>query len=282
MSKSYLESLFSLEGKTALCTGATRGIGKNMAEALAKAGADVILIQRDDKNTATRDAIRALGRRSEIVVCDLADNAGIKAVKKKITGPKPDGLGETIDILINCGGIQRRTPAENFPDQDWDEVLQVNLSTCFILARDIGRHMLESRGGVAGEEAKPEGSAESNPRGRGKIINISSLVSFQGGITVPAYAAAKHGILGITKALSNEWISKGVNVNSIAPGYISTDMNEALIANPVRSRQILERIPAGRWGKPSDFEGAAVFLASAASDYISGETLLVDGGWMGR
>ena len=127
-------------------------------------------------------------------------------------------MGETIDILLNCGGIQRRTPAENFPDQDWDEVIQINLSTVFTLARDVGRHMLQSRGGVSGEEAKPSGAADSNPRGRGKIINVASLISFQGGLTVPAYAAAKHGVLGVTKALSNEWASKGVNVNAIAPG----------------------------------------------------------------
>jgi len=280
---SFLESRFGLHGKTALTTGATRGIGKNMALALAKAGADVLLIQRSEANTETRDEIRSLGRRSEIVVCDLADATAIKALTKKVTSPKSEGgMGETIDILINCGGIQRRTPAENFPDQDWDEVLQVNLNTCFTLCRDVGRHMLESRGGVSGEEPKPAGAADANPRGRGKIINVASLVSYQGGITVPAYAAAKHAILGITKALSNEWVSKGINVNAIAPGYIATDMNEALIANPTRSRQILERIPAARWGSPEDFEGVVVFLAGSGSNYVSGECVVVDGGWMGR
>ena len=183
----------------------------------------------------------------------------------------------TADVLGH-----HRTPAENFPDADWNEVLQVNLNTVFTLARDAGRHMLESRGGISGEEAKPEGAAEQNPRGRGKIVNIASLVSYQGGLTVPAYAAAKHGVLGITKAFSNEWASKGVNVNAIAPGYIATDMNEALIANPTRSRQIMERIPAQRWGKPQDFEGLIVFLCGAGSDYISGECVVCDGGWMGR
>ena len=143
--------------------------------------------QRSEANTETRDEIRSLGRRSEIVVCDLADATAIKALTKKVTSPKSEGgMGETIDILINCGGIQRRTPAENFPDQDWDEVLQVNLNTCFTLCRDVGRHMLESRGGVSGEEPKPAGAADANPRGRGKIINVASLVSYQGGITVPA------------------------------------------------------------------------------------------------
>ncbi|KAK9895441.1 NAD-binding protein [Cystobasidium minutum MCA 4210] len=283
MAGSYLESLFGLKGKTALCTGATRGIGKNMAEALAKAGADVILIQRNESNTETRDSIRALGRRAEIVTCDLADKESVRGLTKRVVGPKSEGgMGETIDILINCGGIQRRTPAENFPDEDWEEVIQVNMNTVFTLCRDVGKHMLESRGGVAGEEAKPEGAADANPRGRGKIINVASLVSYQGGITVPAYAAAKHGVLGITKALSNEWVSKGVNVNAVAPGYIATEMNSALIANPTRSRQIMERIPAGRWGAPQDFEGLTVFLSSAASDYVSGECLVCDGGWMGR
>jgi 2-deoxy-D-gluconate 3-dehydrogenase len=142
--------------------------------------------------------------------------------------------------------------------------------------------MLESRGGVTGGEAVAEGAADANPRGRGKIINIASLVSYQGGITVPAYAAAKHGVMGIIKALSNEWASKGINVNGVAPGYINTEMNTALLANPTRSRQILERIPQGRWGLPADFEGVVVFLASRASDYVSGETIVVDGGWMGR
>ncbi|ORY79328.1 NAD-binding protein [Leucosporidium creatinivorum] len=276
---SYIDSLFGLSGKTALCTGATRGIGQTMALALAKAGADVLLVQRSKENLETYNLIKELGRNVEIVVADLANDKEIKGLTKQITGPKAEGgLGYNIDILVNCGGIQRRTPAENFPDQDWDDVLQVNLNTVWILARDVGRHMLASRGGVTGEE-KP---TEENPRGRGKIINIASLVSYQGGLTVPAYAAAKHGVLGLTKALSNEWASKGINVNAISPGYIATDMNEALIANPTRSRQIMERIPAGRWGSPKDFEGAIVYLASGASDYVSGEAIIVDGGWMGR
>ncbi|KAK4051849.1 hypothetical protein OIV83_002554 [Microbotryomycetes sp. JL201] len=262
---SFVESLFGLSGKTALCTGATRGIGQTMAVALAKAGADVVLVQRSKENLETYDLIKQLGRKVDIAVCDLADDKAVKALTKTITGPKDKGgMGYEIDVLVNCGGIQRRTPAENFPDQDWDDVLQVNLNAVWVLARDVGRHMLATRGGIAGEEAP----AQQNPRGRGKIINISSLVAFQGGLTVPAYAAAKHGVQGITKALSNEWSPKGVNVNAIAPGYIATD--------------IMERIPAGRWGAPADFEGAVVFLASAASDYVCGECLVVDGGWMGR
>lgn len=274
---SYIEELFGLKGKTALITGATRGIGQRMAVALSKAGADVILVQRDTKNTATKDLIEKAGGKADIVVADLADKESVGKLIPHVTGE----LGRVLDIVVNCGGIQRRHPVENFPDDDWNEVLQVNLNTVFQITRDAGKHMLETRGGVAGQPV-PEGGAAGNPRGAGKIINISSLVAFQGGLNVVAYAAAKHGVQGIVKSFSNGWASKGVNVNAIAPGYISTDMNEALIADPVRSRQILERIPAQRWGTPADFEGAVVFLASKASDYVSGECLVVDGGWMGR
>ncbi|ORY32603.1 hypothetical protein BCR39DRAFT_492650 [Naematelia encephala] len=276
---SYIEELFSLKGKTALLTGATRGIGARMALALSKAGADLILVQRNTTNTTTKDIIEkqggfeSKGGKCDIVVCDLADK---ESVAKLI--PNVVASGRSLDIVVNCGGIQRRHPVENFPEEDWNEVLQVNLNTVFTITRDAGKHMLETRGGVAGQPV-PE---TKNPLGNGKIINISSLVAYQGGLNVVAYAAAKHGVQGIIKAFSNGWAGKGVNVNGIAPGYISTDMNEALIADPVRSRQILERIPAGRWGTPQDFEGAIVFLASRASDYVSGECLVVDGGWMGR
>ncbi|KAJ9118954.1 hypothetical protein QFC24_005920 [Naganishia onofrii] len=266
MPNSYLESLFSLEGRTALITGATRGIGQAMALALAKSGADLVLVQRSKENTETAKMVEEAGRKATIVVCDLADDKAVKGLIKSVVS-KDEGLGIDLDIVVNCGGIQRRTPAENFPDEDWDDVLQVNLNTVWIISRDAGRHMLESRGGVSGGPAVAEGAANSNPRGRGKIINIASLVSYQGGLTVPAYAAAKHGVTGVIKALSNEWSSKGIDVNGIAPGYINTDMNTALLANPTRSRQILERIPAGRWGKPEDFEGVIVYLASRASDY---------------
>ena len=275
----YLVSLFSLEGKTALITGATRGIGQQIALSLASSGADLILIQRSTSNQETSDKVKALGRKADIVVCDLADKDAVGQVVGRITGPE---MGRVIDVLVNCGGIQRRTPAENFSTADWDEVLQVNLHTVFTLTRDVGRHMLESRGGVSGGPAVEEGAGDKNPRGRGKIINVASLVSYQGGLTVPAYAAAKHGVLGLIKAFSNEWASKGINVNGVAPGYINTEMNTALLANPTRSRQILERIPQSRWGLPDDFAGVVVFLASRASDYVSGETVVVDGGWMGR
>jgi len=283
MSAQYLESLFSLSGKTALVTGATRGIGQSMALALARAGADMVLVQRNLSNQETFSKIKELGREAIIVECDLADKNQVGSLVKKVTSTTEEGgMGLTVDILVNCGGIQRRTPAEDFTDDDWNDVLQVNLNTVWILARDCGKHMLSSRGGIAGESASPESTADVNPRGRGKIINAASLLSYQGGLTVPAYAAAKHGVLGLTKALSNEWSPKGINVNGIAPGYIATEMNTALINNPTRSRQIMERIPAGRWGTPADFEGAVVFLASRASDYVCGETIVIDGGWMGR
>ncbi|KAL5522523.1 hypothetical protein ACEPAG_8539 [Sanghuangporus baumii] len=268
---SYLGSLFSLQGKIAVLTGGTRGIGQSLALALARAGADIVLIQRDQSNQSTATKIRNVGRKAWIATCDLSSKEQVGSVIKRITLPESDGgLGLSIDILVNCGGIQRRIV--HFSYDDWEEVLQVNLNAVWTLCRDVGHHILERR----------ETAGDPSTAPRGKIINIASLLSFQGGFTVPAYAAAKHGVLGITKAFSNEWSSKGINVNCIAPGYIDTDMNTALIANPTRARQILERIPAGRWGNPGDFEGAIVFLASRASDYVCGETVVVDGGWMGR
>ncbi|KAJ7772737.1 NAD-binding protein [Mycena maculata] len=269
-SNEFLSSLFSLQGRTALITGGTRGIGQAMALALAKAGADLILIQRNLANQDTATQAKQLGRTVTVVGCDLADKVQLGAIVQKITGNvDAGGMGLVVDILVNCGGIQRRAPAETFTDENWNEVLQVNLNAVWTLSRDCGRHMLESRGvGSTGH--------------RGKIINVASLLSYQGGMTVPAYAAAKHGVLGLIKALSNEWSPKGINVNGISPGYIATEMNTALIADQVRSRQIMERIPIGRWGAPGDFEGAIVFLASRASDYVCGESLLVDGGWMAR
>lgn len=260
---SSIQKLFSLEGKVALVTGGTRGIGASMAIAFAQAGADVVLVQRNESNLETKHAIEKLGRKAYIVVADLSSKEDVKSIVKKTLDIVP-----TFDILLNNAGIQRRSPAEDFSDEDWEEVIQVNLSTAWTLARDSGKHFLSKEPDATGI--------------RGKIINTASLLTFQGGITVPAYAAAKGGIGSLTKALSNEWSARGINTNSIAPGYIATDMNTALIANPTRSRQIMERIPAGRWGKPEDFEGPAVFLASPASNYVTGEVLVVDGGWMGR
>ncbi|KAJ9616431.1 hypothetical protein H2200_000149 [Cladophialophora chaetospira] len=234
-----------------------------MALALAEAGADIILIQRDESNKKTYDEIQRLGRKATIITADLTDQ---EAVSKII--PNLAKAGHDMHILVTCAGIQKRHPAHQFPLDDWNAVLQVNLTTVFTLCRDFGAYLL----------SKPKPASGS----RGSIINIASLLTFQGGITVPAYAASKGGVAQLTKALSNEWAKEGINVNAIAPGYIETDMNEALIANETRARQILERIPAGRWGSPEDFKGAVVFLASEASRYVSGEVLTIDGGWMGR
>ncbi|KEY69325.1 hypothetical protein S7711_08397 [Stachybotrys chartarum IBT 7711] len=260
---SYLEKLFSLTGQVAVVTGGTRGIGQSMALSLAGAGADIILIQRNESNLETKHKIEALGRKVFIYTADLAEQDSVAALAPKILGD-----GHDVDILVTCAGIQRRHPAHEFPMNDWDEVLQVNLRTVWTLCRDFGAHMRLRTPDATGR--------------RGAIINVASLVSFQGGLNVPAYAAAKGGIAQLTKSLSNQWSHEGVNVNAIAPGYIATDMNEALIKDEKRAASILERIPIGRWGSPEDFEGATVFLAGRACRYVSGEILTVDGGWMGR
>ncbi|KAK0316545.1 hypothetical protein LTR01_000294 [Friedmanniomyces endolithicus] len=258
-----VQQLFSLEGQTALVTGGTRGIGQSMALALAEAGADVLLVQRDESNTKSKEAIEKLGRKAQIYTADLASNDSMKALTPKILAD-----GHRIHILLNCGGIQRRHPAHQFPDDDWNEVLQVNLNAVFTLCRDVGAHML---------------SREPDQHGRrGSIINIASLLTFQGGLNVPAYAASKGGVGQLTKALSNQWAGQGINVNAIAPGYIATEMNTALIQDEKRAASILERIPVGRWGSPDDFKGGVVYLASRASQYVNGEILTIDGGWMGR
>ncbi|KAJ5659913.1 hypothetical protein N7507_006364 [Penicillium longicatenatum] len=256
-------NLFSLAGRTALVTGGTRGIGQAMAIALAEAGADIVLIQRDTSNPATKEQIEKLGRKATIYTADLASQASVSTLVATVVNN-----GHDIDILLNCAGIQRRHPSHLFPQEDWDEVLQVNLTTVFTLCRDVGAYMLGRTPNRSGQ--------------RGSIINVASLVSFQGGLTVPAYAAAKGGVAQLTKALSNEWSSKGINVNAIAPGYVATDMNTALIQDKERAASILARIPAGRWGDPDDFKGSVVYLASRASAYVTGEVLTVDGGWMGR
>lgn len=256
-------SLFSLVGQNVLITGATRGIGAACAIALAEAGAAICLVRRpssDDAppNDATYNAIEALGATVKVVECDLADLDSVKSLFPKAL----EAMGGEIHILVNCAGIQRRSPAVQFPEKDWDDVLNVNLKSVWLLSQAAGQHMVALR--------------------RGKIINFCSLLTFQGGLTVPAYAAAKGALGQLTKALSNEWSKDNVQVNGIAPGYIATDMNERLLQDPVRLRQISERIPAGRWGEPRDFAGPVVFLASRASQYVCGEVLVVDGGWMGR
>ncbi|MCP3972063.1 MAG: SDR family oxidoreductase [Rhodobacteraceae bacterium] len=249
---------FDLTGKTALVTGAKRGIGRGMAEALASAGADIVGVSATlAPGSEVERAVTAMGRKFSGYACDFGDRAALTAFIARL---KTDGVAP--DILINNAGTIKRKPAAEHPDEWWDEVIEVNLSAQFILSREIGRGMVE--------------------RGGGKIVFTASLLTFQGGITVPGYSASKGGIGQLTKALANEWAGKGVNVNAIAPGYVATDNTEALQNDPVRYKAILERIPAGRWGTPQDFAGPALFLASSASDYVNGEILVVDGGWMGR
>lgn len=249
---------FDLSGKTALVTGAKRGIGRGMAEALASAGADVVGVSASlQPGSDVEQAITAMGRKFTAYQADFSDR---KALTAFIAQLESDGVKP--DILVNNAGTIKRKPAAEHPDEWWDEVIEVNLSSQFVLSREIGRGMIE--------------------RGGGKIIFTASLLTFQGGITVPGYAASKGGIGQLTKALANEWAGKGVNVNAIAPGYIATDNTQALQDDQTRYNAILERIPQGRWGTPGDFGGPAVFLASSASDYVNGEILVVDGGWMGR
>lgn len=252
-------SAFDLTGKTALVTGCKRGIGRGMAEALAAAGADIIGVSAtlEASGSAVEQAVTALGRSFTAYQCDFSDRAAVHAFTAQLAD-----AGICPDILINNAGTILRTPAAEHGDDLWDEVIEVNLNAQFVLSREIGRGMVE--------------------RGSGKIIFTASLLTFQGGITVPGYAASKGAIGQLTKALANEWAGKGVNVNAIAPGYIATDNTQALQDDPARSKSILERIPAGRWGTPADFGGPAVFLASDAANYVHGTILTVDGGWMGR
>lgn len=258
-----LSDLFSLKNHTALVTGGTRGIGRAMAIALAEAGADMLLVQRSPENTSTLEAVRSLGRTAHIYVADLASSGSVAALVPRVLADD-----HRIDVLLNCAGIQRRSAAHEFATEDWDAVLQVNLSSVFTLCRDVGAHMLQRIPDQTGR--------------RGAIINVASVLSFQGGIAVPAYAASKRGVAQLTKALSNEWAGKGINVNAIAPGYVASGMNTVLMNDEERASSILTRVPAGRWGSPDDFKGVAVYLASQASSYVSGEILTVDRGWMGR
>jgi 2-dehydro-3-deoxy-D-gluconate 5-dehydrogenase len=250
---------FRLDGKIALVTGSRRGIGAAMATALAEAGADIIgaSANLESEGSEIGKAVTALGRRFFAYQCDFGNRDAVLDFVAKVKADHPQ-----LDILVCNAGTIRRQPAAEHGDAIWDEVIEVNLRAPFVLAREFGREMIA--------------------RGSGKIIFTASLLSFQGGITVPGYAASKGGIAQLTMALSNEWAGKGVCVNAIAPGYIATDNTEALRADAARSTAILGRIPAGRWGKASDLKGATVFLASAASDYVSGTIVTVDGGWMGR
>lgn len=248
---------FNLTGKKALVTGAGTGIGQGIARALARAGADVLCHDLNDGARGTSEDIRALGRKSASLSANLSD----RAQQDELVQAAVREFG-SLDILVNNAGTIRRSPAIDYSDEDWDMLLEVNLSAPFRLSRQVGKLMLE--------------------KGGGKIVNIASLLAFQGGILIPAYAASKGGIAQVTKALANEWAAKNVNVNAIAPGYIATNNTAPLRADSDRSRQILERIPAGRWGEPDDIAGAAVFLCSDAARYVSGHVLAVDGGWLGR
>ena len=248
--------MFDLSGKVALVTGANTGIGQGIAVALAKAGADIALVGRS-RADETAALVEAEGRRSVIVSADLSSIEPVQRVVDETVG----ALGG-LDILVNNAGIIRRADAVDFTEEDWDAVIDTNLKSVFFLCQAAARHMIA--------------------KGGGKIINIASMLSFQGGIRVPSYTASKSGIAGLTKLLANEWAPKGINVNAIAPGYIATNNTAALQADEGRNRQIMERIPAGRWGDPSDLGGAAIFLASSASDYVQGHVLAVDGGWLAR
>jgi 2-dehydro-3-deoxy-D-gluconate 5-dehydrogenase len=251
--------LFSLSGKTALVTGCNRGIGQAMAIGLAEAGADVVGVASSDsiRGGETEQKIKAMGRSFTPYVADLSSREAVYGFVKAVRE-----AGRPIDILINNAGMILRKPVAEHPDDWWDKVLAVNLDAQFLLAREFGRDMIQL--------------------GKGKIVFTCSLLSFQGGINVPGYTASKSAVAGLVKAFANEWAGKGVNVNGIAPGYISTDNTEALRNDPERSKSILDRIPAGRWGEADDFRGPVVFLCSEAAAYVHGTILTVDGGWMGR
>jgi len=251
-----MESLFSLEGKTAIVTGGSTGLGQGMALGLASAGADIVLVDYV-ASTETEKKITAMGRKALPIVANLMEMSSIPTVVEKTI--KEFGK---VDILINNAGIIRRMDAIEFSEKDWDDVMLLNSKTIFFLAQAVAKDMMK--------------------RKSGKIISTASLLAFQGGIRVPSYAASKGAVAQITKALANEWAKYGININAIAPGYMATNNTAALRADEVREKAIIERIPAGRWGTPEDLQGAAVFLASKASDYINGHVLVVDGGWMAR
>ena len=250
--------LFKLDGKTALVTGCRRGIGRGFAQALAEAGADIVGVSATlEEDSAVGRDIAERGQSFRGYACDFSDRQAVHAFANQVKSE----VGQ-IDILINNAGTIMRAPAEEHSDEYWDKVIEVNLNAQFVLAREFGKEMVK--------------------RGEGKIVFTASVLTFQGGITVPGYAAAKGGIGQLTMALANEWAGKGVNVNSIAPGYIATDNNQALRDDALRNEQLLVRIPAGKWGSPDDLKGAVVWLSSRAADYVHGSIVVVDGGWMGR
>lgn len=251
-----MNNAFDLTGKTAIVTGSCKGLGRGMAVGLAGAGADVVLVDRDEASD-TAKVIESMGRKALIISADLMSIDPIPSIMEKALG-----VFGKVDILINNAGTIRRTPAIDFSEKDWDDIMAVNAKTVFFFSQAVARDMVK--------------------RKSGKIINIASLLSFQGGILVPSYAASKGAVAQVTKALANEWASLGININAIAPGYMATDNTKALREDAVRSKSILDRIPAGRWGTPGDLAGVAVFLASSASDYVNGHILVVDGGWLAR
>jgi len=251
-----MNNAFDLAGKTAIVTGSCRGLGRGMAVGLAGAGADVVLVDRDEA-TDTAKVIESMGRKALTVSADLMSIEPIPSIMEKTLA----AFGK-VDILVNNAGTIRRTPAIDFSEKDWDDIMAVNAKTVFFFSQAVARDMVK--------------------RKSGKIINIASLLSFQGGVFVPSYAASKGAVAQVTKALANEWASLGININAIAPGYMATDNTKALREDAVRSKAILDRIPAGRWGTPGDLANVAVFLASSASDYVNGHILVVDGGWMAR
>jgi len=249
--------MFNLTGKNALVTGGASGLGQAVAIGLAEAGANVVIVTNQNKGEETQAAIKAIGRKVVAISADLSNEEAISELVKQSFSQ----LGD-IDILVNNAGIIRRKPAAEHSAQDWHDVIQVNVNSVFFLSQLVGRGMLE--------------------RGSGKIINIASMLTFQGGINVPGYTTSKHAVAGITKALASEWAGRGIQVNAIAPGYMATANTKPLREDPIRSKQILDRIPAGRWGAPEDLKGPVVFLASEASNYMNGHIMCVDGGWMVR
>lgn len=249
-------NLFDLSGKTALVTGAASGLGQGIAAAFAEAGADIVCASLGSSQD-TIDRVNGLGRKGLGIEVDLSDHSALQE-----TFDKALELTGHIDILVNNAGIIRRTPAKDHSAKDWFDVIDINLNTVFLLSQIAGRHMLE--------------------RGSGKIINICSMLSYQGGINVPGYTASKHGVAGLTRAFANEWAAGGIQVNAIAPGYMATDNTAPIRADENRTASITDRIPAGRWGTADDMKGPAIFLASSAADYLNGHILCVDGGWMAR
>ncbi|KAL3418521.1 2-deoxy-D-gluconate 3-dehydrogenase [Phlyctema vagabunda] len=271
----YLSSLFGLEGKTALVTGGTRGIGRQIAFALAQAGADIILLVRDPSSVEVLNVVvqvESLGRECHTYICDLSRRPEVLSIVPHLARDQRE-----VDIFIHCAGLQHRSPAEDFPDADWDMILDVNLTAGFQLSRDLAKYWFATSL-CDYANATPQLKLDTNK----KVLFVASLMSFTGGVEIPAYTASKGAIAQLTKALNNEWMEKGINVNALAPGYIQTELTSALKDGHDKERKIMERVPAGRWGQPYDLEGAVIYLTSRAADFVGGEILAVDGGFLAR